>query len=321
MFQVGAGTSTAVSGSKVGYYNGPRLTNSTTYGSSSGAMVIAPPYFYAFDSTDVRRDVTITPYAIPANNTQTGTNLISVTDGKFRRDWHVPALPGTGQYLDYNWPLIRFSDVLLMFAEAENELNGPTLAAQNALLEVRTRGFGTRAKAAANLNLSSKENFFNAVVNERYLEFGGEGIRKYDLIRWNLFATKIAEVKANIVKMANGQAPYDKMPLYMYYRLPASVNSLQWTRSFFRPSPTTNGTTPVPASSTLGRVNWRFAIDAAYVANLQPAGTSARVGTTTAPSTATGLAAEYQPGKGKELLPIPQTTISADPALVQNFGY
>lgn len=38
-------------------------------------------------------------------------------------------------------------------------------------------------------------------------------------------------------------------------------------------------------------------------------------------STAAGLAAEYVPGKGKELLPIPQSTISSDPALVQNFGY
>jgi hypothetical protein len=315
MFQVGAAASTAASDSKLGYYNGPRLNASPVYGSTQGAVVIAPPYFYAFDSTDTRRDVTIAPYTIPANNFRAGVALNSVTDGKFRRDWHVPLIPGTGNYLGYNWPVIRFADVLLMFAEAENELNGPTQAAQDALLEVRTRAYGTRAKALVGLTLNSKAAMFNALVNERYLEFGSEGIRKYDLLRWNLFATKIAEVKANIVKMARGEAPYDKVPLYMYFKTPAA-GEVQWTRSFYRPSPTPN-----TAPTGTVRVNWRQAIDAAYVANTQPAGTSFTLGTTTAPSIGSGLAAQYVPGQGKELLPIPQSTLISDPALVQNFGY
>lgn len=331
MFQVGMATATGVSGSKLGYYNGPRLRNaSSIYGSSQGGVTIAPPYFYAFDSTDTRRDVTITTYEYPATSTisgginfQTGVSLASITDGKFRRDWHNPPVTGSVNYLDYNWPVIRFADVLLMFAEAENELTGPTTAAQNALLEVRARAFtGGRAQALATLeragfSLTSKSNFFNALVNERYLEFGGEGIRKYDLLRWNLFATKIAEVKANIEKMARGEAPYDKVPLYMYYRTP-SASPLQWARSFHRPSPTPN---TAPAGTTM--VEWRQSITAAYVANTKPANTSYVLtpGGTAQKSNASGLAAEYVPGQGKELLPIPQATLSADPALVQNFGY
>ncbi|SNC66325.1 Starch-binding associating with outer membrane [Hymenobacter gelipurpurascens] len=315
MFQVGMGGSTAVSDSKLGYYNGPRLNASTIYGSTQGAVTIVPTYFYAFDSTDVRRDVTIAPYTIPANNFRAGVALASVTDGKFRRDWHIPSLPGTNNYLGYNWPIIRFADVVLMFSEAENELNGPTQAAQDALLEVRTRAYGTKAKAQAGLVLNSKTALFNALVNERYLEFGSEGIRKYDLLRWNLFATKLAEAKANILKMAKGEAPYDKVPLYMYFKTPAA-GDVQWTRSFYRPSPTPN-----TAPTGTVRVNWRQGIDAAYVANTQPTGTTVTVGTTTATSVGSGLAAEYVPGQGKELLPIPQSTLSSDPALVQNFGY
>jgi hypothetical protein len=69
------------------------------------------------------------------------------------------------------------------------------------------------------------------------------------------------------------------------------------------------------------RVNWRLSIDPQYVANLRPVGTVYTQGTTRATSTGAGLAAEYVPGKGKELLPIPQSTIASDPALVQNFGY
>ncbi|MBJ6110517.1 RagB/SusD family nutrient uptake outer membrane protein [Hymenobacter sp. BT523] len=331
MFQVGMGTATGASGSKLGYYNGPRLQNpSSIYGSTQGAVTIAPPYFYAFDSTDTRRDVTITTYGIASTGTfQIGVALNSATDGKWRRDWHIPPVTGSVNYLDYNWPIIRFADVLLMFAEADNELNStPTQAAQDAFMEVRTRGFGgnralaTSTLAQAGFSLASKASFFNAIVNERYIEFGGEGIRKYDLLRWNLFETKIAEVKTNIEKMAQGLPPYQNVPLYQYYRTPTgpslAVQPIQWVRSFYRPSPTPN---TAPAGTT--RVNWRQAIDASYVANTKPSGTVYTLpgATTSVTSVGSGLAAEYQPNKGKELLPIPQATISADPALKQNFGY
>lgn len=331
MFQVGMATATSVSGSKLGFYNGPRLQNqSGIYGLTQGAVTIAPTYFYAFDSTDTRRDVTITAYGIAAtSNFQSGVALNVATDGKFRRDWHNPPVTGAANYLDYNWPLIRFADVLLMYAEAENEVNGPTQTAQDALMEVRTRGFGgNRALAqstltAAGMSLGSKTGLFTALVNERYIEFGGEGIRKYDLLRWNLFDTKLAEVKANIEKLAQGLPPYQNVPLYQYYRTPTAsslaVNPVQWTRSFYRPSPTANA---APTGTT--RVNWRQAIDAQYVANTKPSGTSYRLpGSTAAAVTSigSGLAAEYVPAKGKELLPIPQSTISADPALTQNYGY
>lgn len=47
-----------------------------------------------------------------------------------------------GNYSNANWYLIRYSDVLLMYAEAENELNGPTEAAYAAVNAVRRRGYG-----------------------------------------------------------------------------------------------------------------------------------------------------------------------------------
>lgn len=299
MFEVAMGGSSAASDSKTGYYDGPRLNASTTYGSSQGTIVAVPTYFYAFDSTDVRRDITLTPYTIGANNNQAGTSLAVITTGKFRRDWRVPALPGTGNYLGYNWVLIRFADVLLMFAEAENELNGPTAAARAALLEVRTRGFGGNAtRAAAGLDFSTKETFFNVLTKERLLEFGGEGIRKYDLLRWGQLASKLAETKAELAKMQAGTAPYTNVPQYQYFRVVNGV--IQWSRSFYRPSPSAT-----PTGTT--RVNWRLAVDAAYLTNTRPGGT--------------GLAADFVPNAGKELMPIPQSTLDTDPNVKQNFGY
>ncbi len=317
IFEVGMAGSTATGDSKLGYYNGPRLqVTSPIYGSTQGAVTVVPTYFYAFDSTDVRRDITIAPYQYAANsNNQSGVALNTIYDGKFRRDWHVPAVPGNNNYLGYNWPLIRFADVLLMFAEADNELNGPTTDGRNALLEVRTRGFGGNAtRAALNLNTGTKADMFNALVNERLLEFGSEGIRKYDLLRWNLLAQKISDTKAALNLLRQNLAPYQNVPQYQYYRV---VNgAIQWTRSFYRPSP---ANTTAPTGTV--RVNWRQSIDATYVGNLQPNGTVVNVGGTSVNSTGAGMAAEYVPGAGKELLPIPQTTLDTDPAIKQNFGY
>ena len=168
--------------------------------------------------------------------------------------------------------------------------------------------------------VSDSARFFNALVNERYLEFGGEGVRKYDLIRWNLLAQKLSDTKVALNLLRQGLAPYQNVPQYQYYRV---VNgAVQWQRSFYRPSPSAT-----PAGTT--SVNWRLAIDGAYVANLQPNGTVVPISTTTngntttvnTNSTGTGMAAEYVTGQGKELLPIPQTTLDTDPALKQNFGY
>jgi hypothetical protein len=323
LFEVGMAGSTATGDSKLGYYNGPRLQNSPIYGSTQGAVTVVPTYFYAFDSTDVRRDITIAPYQFASgSNNQSGVALSTIYDGKFRRDWHNPALPGTNNYLGYNWPLIRFADVLLMFAEADNELNGPTTAGRNALLEVRTRGFGgNAARAALNLNTGSKADMFNALVNERLLEFGSEGVRKYDLLRWNLLAQKISDTKAALNLLRQGLAPYNNVPLYQFYRVVGGA--VQWTRSFYRPTPTallpTTPATPLP--SGISRVNWRQGIDATYIGNLQPNGTVVNVGGISVNSTGAGMAAEYLPGTGKELLPIPQTTLDTDPAIKQNFGY
>ena len=183
-----AGGNSGLGDSKLGYYNGPRYNNT-----GNSALVILPTFFYLFDSTDLRRDVTIAPYFINQNFTLAGRPLSSIPDGKFRRDWTSnPSLVTTAaQYMGLNWPLIRYSDVLLMLAEADNELNnGPTAAAYNAINMVRRRGFGKPINTPdVTVDIPSglsKAAFFDAIVKERALELASEGHRKYDLIRWKL---------------------------------------------------------------------------------------------------------------------------------------
>ena len=184
-------------------------------------MLVLPNYFYAFDSTDTRRDVTTTLYAVAATNIKSPRRLGEITDGKFRKDWRVPLLPGTALNPGYNWPLIRLADVLLMLAEAENELNGPTEIAQNALKRVRQRAFSstywpTKVDAYIQSVSASKQSFFNAIVDERGWEFGGEMIRKYELIRWNLYAPKMKQMVDDLKLMADaaqtGTGKFSELP-------------------------------------------------------------------------------------------------------------
>jgi len=75
--------------------------------------------------------------------------------------------------------LVRYADVLLIYAEAENEIAGPTAAAFNALNQVRARA-GLPPSTA-----SGQAAFRQAVWTERSHELFAEGMIKYDLIRQN----------------------------------------------------------------------------------------------------------------------------------------
>ncbi|MBS9462583.1 RagB/SusD family nutrient uptake outer membrane protein [Flagellimonas sp. 389] len=77
-----------------------------------------------------------------------------------------------------NHRVMRYSDVLLMFAEAENEVNGPSGDAYNAINMVRQRA-GVPVVSGL-----SKEEFFEQIVVERRLEFMYEFHRYFDLLRW-----------------------------------------------------------------------------------------------------------------------------------------
>jgi len=221
MFQVTAIGRVGSADTKLGYYNGPQVTDPVTQATATGnsGIFMLPTYFYLFDSLDTRRDVACAPYAdtlAPDGVTfwKRGQAASSIFDGKYRRDWMSPPLPA-GTYLNnysgFKWQILRYSDILLMFAEAENELNGPSGAAYNALNLVRRRAFGnSNNDAPASM---SKEGFFQYIVRERALELGDEGIRKYDLIRWNLLSTAITQTKTNIDQM--GTFKTMTQPTYM----------------------------------------------------------------------------------------------------------
>ncbi len=301
MFQASGIGGVAAEDTKLAYYNGPTVNN---LGNKS--INVLPTYFYLFDSTDLRRDVTCAVYNVAADGvTKIGQAITAICDGKYRRDWitNPSYLPTNAiQYFGLKWQILRYSDVLLMFAEAENELNGPSAAAYNAVNQVRRRGYGKAINTVdATVDLPSglgKAAFFDAVTKERSLELGGEGVRKFDLIRWNLLGAKINATKAALLAMSTLSAPYNTLPVSMYYRTTSTsddntISGGLWVNSFYKTAPTA-----IPAGTT--RVVWL----------------SAAINTTALSRYASG----FTPGKS-ELLPLPQPARDANINLTQNPGY
>ena len=90
-----------------------------------------------------------------------------------------------------NWYVLRYSDVLLLYAEALNESEGPVSEAFEALNIVRRRGFGDNAHDVS-LSLS-QDQLREAIRKERAYELCFEGHRKQDLIRWGIYYPTIRQ--------------------------------------------------------------------------------------------------------------------------------
>lgn len=309
MFEIGAGGGNGNSDSRMGNYDGPNLSNASRYGAGGGGIVMLPNYYYAFDSVDTRRDVTLTHYQVTsATNIKSQRRLGELNTGKYRRDWRVPLLPGTVLNVGYNWSVIRFSDVLLMYAEAVNEINnGPTPEAIAAFEEVRKRGYRNNT-GLIGVTPGTKAAFFNAIVNERFLEFGHEGIRKFDLLRWNLLETKIAEARLKIQQIRDRVAPYTYVPQYIYWKNVgeeiqyfAGTNTALTAQPFWRP-------TQIPSPTTgWTRVDWAQHLTTASAIDGKPLWQ--------------GFASFFVPGKS-ELFPYDQAALASYlGALQQNPGY
>ena len=89
---------------------------------------------------------------------------------------------------DWDFVLLRYADVLLMYAEAKNEASGPDASVYNAINQVRSRP-GVNMPNVDQSKYNTKELLRDYIRHERQVELGIEGIRFFDLIRW-----KIADV-------------------------------------------------------------------------------------------------------------------------------
>jgi len=206
--------------------------NDPKYGRGPNIISTSPYYYYSFDPKDTRRNVSCELYNYGNNQTlskQTLSNGVINTFGltKWRKSWINPLMGGNNAGVNMtgvNFPVMRYADVVLMFAETENEINGsPTAAAKDALAMVRNRAFpqafqASKVKTYIDSVAVSKDAFFNAIVNERAWELGGELIRKYDLVRWNLLGAKLQAMKEGNLQIANNDPKYSNVPTSIFWK-------------------------------------------------------------------------------------------------------
>jgi len=82
-----------------------------------------------------------------------------------------------------NFPVMRYSEVLLIYAEAINEINGPDNDAYGAINQVRERARNGNPDVLPDIQGLGQAEFRTAVLNERRWEFVNEGQRWFDLVR------------------------------------------------------------------------------------------------------------------------------------------
>jgi hypothetical protein len=310
--------------SELGYTVGVRINGSSSYygakGNSSGKLKLTAPYFYSFDKKDVRRDITCAQVQLKEEDGVVKESMIGNTPfgiycgkwdvRKMSEEWRQAAIAaGNAKCMTgINVVRMRYSQVLLMYAEVLNELAGPDgsyagaagLTAREALAAVHTRAFNDADKADAAAYVAAlstdKDAFFNAIVDENAWELAGEGFRKFDLIRWNLLSAKIDEFKANYLEQYNSGVYPEKI----YY----------------------NYTDEAKTTIDMSSVTWYETPEdtKAYAANTSFYGTYNKTQLeTNFPTISAGL---NETVKNRYIMPIASTTISASNNMLHNsYGF
>ncbi|MBQ9340683.1 MAG: RagB/SusD family nutrient uptake outer membrane protein [Paludibacteraceae bacterium] len=218
-------------------------------GSSNGHICVSPAFVYAFDKDDKRRDITYVPgqweYDNGSGESSTDSTRLLIFPnhhfndlklymkhnqinnfylGKFRFEWMADGRTLTSTDDGIDFPVLRYADVLLMFAEASiggisgdvpaNETGLDPLAEFN---KVRTRA-GLKGISALSMD---------AIMKERAFELCGEYVRKYDLMRWGNLKEKVMETAKTVRDMGKADSRHAMNlgdSIFYKYRFDAELN-------------------------------------------------------------------------------------------------
>lgn len=227
------GSITGVSG-MVGRNNGIANNNTSDMeiGYSAGMLRASGILMDLYKTGDLRKERSIASYYYRKNTVNpelTEKVLWSANGhkfqrycGKYRRDEEI-LKPKSTTGTPTNFPLLRYSDVLLMYAEAVNQKEIATAEEIDKAYEyvsmVRRRGYGFNVNTP---NVTSDisqtayprgESFLKFLQDERARELCFECLRKDDLVRWGIFYTKM---KAVVPEISPGTSSYVVAALATY---------------------------------------------------------------------------------------------------------
>ena len=194
---------------------------STGYPTSYAFVNASPLLYNTYEPTDKRRDWNIAGFTYDKyGDARRVTNAMGVSfnPGKYRR-WEPTDMaqldvdltseqkangviePYTvlednsvlsKNFSSVNFPVIRFADILLMYAEASNEVYGaPTTEGIAALNRVRQRANLQPLEVVSPEKVASHDAFLAEIQDERMRELCFEGLRRQDLIRWGIYGERL----------------------------------------------------------------------------------------------------------------------------------
>jgi hypothetical protein len=117
-------------------------------------------------------------------NNKTGYNL-----KKYLDTLRAPA--GYATQSDQDFVLLRYADILLMYAEAQNEASGPDQSVYSAVNAVRARPGINMPPLPQGL---TQDQMRQRIRNERRVELAFEGLRYFDLLRWKIADVVIPQI-------------------------------------------------------------------------------------------------------------------------------
>lgn len=151
-------------------------TNVVAVGGTGGNNIPEMDIYNAYEEGDLRRDFSMS---------------LGYYDNRKNNEWvesryvcKFMDVPYQNNDASNNYPVIRYADVILMYAEASNQ-NGKTAEACKYLNMTRRRGFGyqTTETSPVDLQTTDKAQFALMVEQERRVELAFENHRWFDLIR------------------------------------------------------------------------------------------------------------------------------------------
>lgn len=251
----------------IGYIHGNKFESNEgatnfNYGEISGGAKIHSLARYLFDEKDLRRDYLFGLWKYTYQGVPTfEPDSYSVYNNKWSKLWSNTTLGATSKgNTGINYPYMRYTDVLLMYAEAINELENGVggdngAKAVEAFRQVRSRAFSaddqaTKVDAYIAAKSTDKDSFLRAILDERRYEFAGENMRWKDLVRNNLYGEVIywtflrsytvAENVGGGSTYAEEVAIYDQkdntnfwneIPMNIYYKESDNLNSPSFPNS------------------------------------------------------------------------------------------
>lgn len=166
-----------------GYYRPPfvELNGWVGYGDNP----VTKNHYDCYEIGDLRKDVNVRLYTMEEYPNMSPNYEFPCYVNKFQ-DPSPEAVRSQGG--ENNYPILRYSDIYLMRAEALNAINQSDKEAYELVNIVRRRAFGLDMLTPSDIDINpglSREDFINLILSERRKEFAFEGQRRFDLLRTN----------------------------------------------------------------------------------------------------------------------------------------